>query len=268
MTQPLRKRRTDSKLGSGMIHLWLAFPDEIEDASLLAAYNNLMTSEERARGRRFRFARHRRQFAVTRALVRTTLSRYTTIEPCQWRFDKNQYGRPEIRKSQNTPGLRFNLSHTNGLVVCAVAQSVPEAKCAIGADVENIERKSTAIEIAERFFSDLESAALRNVPENIRRLRFFDYWTLKEAYIKARGMGLNLPLKQFSFHITNHAPLAISFAPELDDDPRYWQFWLLRPTQSHRIALAVRFKESACRLIVKKVTPLLAEQSFKCPIIH
>jgi len=267
MTLPLHKNCTALKLAPGEIHLWLAFSDEIRDASLFKAYNDLMTSEERARGRRFRFARHRRQFAVTRALVRTTLSRYSHIKPHQWRFDKNPYGRPGIKPPQNSSGLEFNLSHTDGLIVCAVTQGAPNSECAIGVDVENIERKGTAIEIAERFFSDRETADLRNVPEKARRLRFFDYWTLKEAYIKARGMGLTIPLKQFSFHISHLVPLAISFAPELEDDPRCWQFWLLRLTHRHQAALAVRFKQdSACQLVLKKVTPLLAEQSFVCPI--
>ncbi len=267
MTLPLHNKRATLKLAPGEIHLWITFPDEIKDASLFEAYDGLMTSEEQSRGRRFRFKRHQRQFALTRALVRTTLSRYHTIEPHQWRFGKNQYGRPDIKASQNALGLRFNLSHTDGLVVCAVIQSAPDAKYAIGVDVENTERKGTAIEIAERYFSDREVADLRNVSENKRRLRFFDYWTLKEAYIKARGMGLSIPLKQFSFHITPLAPLTISFAPELEDDPQCWQFRLLRPTQRHRVALAVRYKqESAYRLVLRKVTPLLSEESFECPI--
>ena len=251
------KKRAILKLAPGEVHLWLAFSDEIQEASLFQAYNDLMTSEEQARGRRFRFARHRCQFAVTRALVRTTLSRYSHIKPHEWRFDNNPYGRPEIKASQNSLGLRFNLSHTNGLVVCAVMQDKLKAECAIGVDVENIERKNAAIEIAERFFSEREFADIRNIPEKDRCLRFFDYWTLKEAYIKARGMGLSIPLKQFSFHITHQAPIAISFAPELEDDQRCWQFWLLRPTQRHRVALAVRLKHPRPgQLIVKKVTPL------------
>jgi len=267
MMRPFHKRRADLKLAPGMIHLWLAFPDEIEDPAILKTYNELMTSEERARQARFRFARHRRQFAVTRALVRTTLSRYSHIEPHQWRFDKNQYGRPEIKTSQNAPGLRFNLSHTDGLIVCAVTRTTPEAECAIGTDVENTERKSTTIEIAQRFFSNPESAALRRTPPEHRRSRFFDYWTLKEAYIKALGMGFNLPLKQFSFHITDQTPLSISFGPELEDNPRCWQFWLLQPTERHRVALALRLnKGTASQLVVKKIAPLSAEQSFECPI--
>jgi len=268
-TLPLQKKCVVLKLAPGEIHLWLAFSDEIEDASLFEAYNDLMTSEERARGKRFRFARHRRQFAVTRALVRTTLSRYSHIKPHEWRFDKNPYGRPGIKPSQNLSGLEFNLSHTNGLIVCAVTQGAPKSEFAIGFDVENNERKNAGIEIAERFFSDREAEDLRNVPEKARRLRFFDYWTLKEAYIKARGMGLNIPLKQFSFHIAHEAPLSISFAPELEDNPRCWQFWLLRLTHRHQAALAVRFKQASdCQLVLKKVTPLLTEQSFECPVIR
>ncbi|MEA1968719.1 MAG: 4-phosphopantetheinyl transferase, partial [Thermodesulfobacteriota bacterium] len=95
----------------------------------MKVYYGLMTSEERVRCNRFRFARHQHQFTVTRALVRTTLSRYSHLQPHEWRFDKNKYGRPEIKGEQNSLGLRFNLSHTNGLIVCGLIKDAPKAEC-------------------------------------------------------------------------------------------------------------------------------------------
>ena len=132
-------------------------------------------------------------------------------------------------------GLRFNLSHTDGLVVCLVA-----VEREIGVDVEHTARAgSVGIEIAERFSSPSEVAELRSLPFADQRSRFFDYWTLKEAYIKARGLGLHLPLDQFSFHLgltpvtpereptRQHGapgpgpapPIRISFGPRIPDDP-------------------------------------------------
>ncbi len=278
----------------GEIHLWVVFLDEINDVDLLKKYYELMTSEERRCGDRFRFAKHRHQYVVTRALVRTTLSKYCRTPPHQWLFNKNQYGRPEIDSTQNSLGLKFNLSHADGMIVCGVirdvsvwdvsgrdvsgrdvsgrdvsGQDVHGEECTIGADVENIDRKCGSIAIGERFFSEYEAADLRHFSNKERQLRFFEYWTLKEAYIKACGMGLSIPLKQFSFHITRKAPLTISFAPELNDDPKSWRFWLIKPTKSHQIALAVRFKtKSTCQPVIKKVTPLLAEQALECSIIQ
>ncbi len=247
------------------VHVWIAFPDQIKDASLYKAYSAMMTKEERERGRRYRFARHRRQFALTRALVRTTLSRYSQVKPHEWRFEHNQYGRPSIQASQNRLGMQFNLAHTNGLVACAVIRDAPDDHRMVGVDVENTERRGATVEIAKRYFSDREIADLRKTAEAKQRLRFFEYWTLKEAYIKARGMGLAIPLKQFSFHIRSRTPLSISFSSELHDDPQAWRFWLLRPTPQHGAALALRSEAAQFRKpVLRKTTPLLSEEAFAC----
>lgn len=257
--------RARLQLERNAVHVWVAFPDEITDASLYKAYSNLMTAKERERGRRYRFARHRRQFVLTRALVRTTLSRYSKVEPHEWRFVQNQYGRPSIQTSQNHLGLKFNLAHTNGLVACAVIRDASGDNRMVGVDVENTARRGATVEIAKRYFSDREIADLRQTPEAKQRKRFFEYWTLKEAYIKARGMGLAIPLKQFSFHIRSQVPLSIAFTSELYDDPRAWRFWLIRPTPQHGAALALRSESVPFgRLVLRKTTPLMAEEMFEC----
>ena len=209
------------ELNPNEIHLWFAFPDEIQATDLLFAYEKLMTEDEHTKQRRFYFARHRHQYLIARALVRSTLSRYTGIEPCCWRFSKNKYGRPEILSPKGLRPLRFNLSHTDGLIVCAVV-----LRQDIGVDVEDMERKNTPLKCADRFFSSQEVRDLYKLSESMKRDGFYDYWALKESYIKARGMGLSIPLEQFSFHIAENEPLRISFDPRLEDDPDHWQFLL------------------------------------------
>jgi 4'-phosphopantetheinyl transferase len=246
------------ELDSHEIHLWLAFPDEIQDADLLLAYEQMMMPEERTRQQRFHFAKHRHQHLITRALVRTTLSRYANIEPHNWRFSKNDYGRPEIILQKGVPPLRFNLSHTDGLIICGVVLEQD-----IGVDVENMKRKGETVEIADRFFSQKEVEDLHAVPSANRQARFFDYWTLKESYIKARGMGLSLPLEQFTFHISENEPLRISFDSRLHDEPNKWQFWLLRPTPHHKMAISVcQQTNKHIRLVIKKVVPLKSVTHF------
>jgi 4'-phosphopantetheinyl transferase len=252
------------KLTPHEIHLWLAFPNEIKDSELLSAYEKQMSPEEVAQQKRFRFPKHRHQYLITRALVRTTLSRYTQISPHHLRFSKNKYGRPEIVAKEGMPSLRFNLSHTNDLIVCGIV-----LKQDIGIDVEHKERNGATIDIANRFFSKKEVKDLYAIPEKERRDRFFDYWTLKESYIKARGMGLSLPLEQFTFHISENKPLQISFEPELHDDPEQWQFWLLKPTPHHKIAISVcRKANKPYQLITRKVVPLVGEEAFFCTVIN
>ena len=245
------------------IHLWFAFPDEIQDDALISEYQKLMTPDERVRHQRFHFAKHRHQYLIARALVRTILSGYSGIKPQYLRFTENTYGRPEIEGNEYLPPFRFNLSHTEGLIFCAVV-----LKHDIGVDVEDMERPEVSPAIAERFFSPREVEELNNLPERLKRNRFFDYWTLKESYIKARGMGLSIPLEQFSFHLSENELIRVSFDPPLNEEPKDWTFWLLRPTHRHKAALSIhQGSRKFYPLLIKKVIPLIKEQDLACPIV-
>jgi 4'-phosphopantetheinyl transferase len=233
------------------VHLWYVLPEQVTDERLLAAYRALMSPDEQARNARFVFPKGRHEHLVTRALVRTTLSQYVpAVHPRDWAFATGPFGRPEIAGPACEPPLRFNLSHTDGLIACLVAVDRE-----VGVDVEDATRAiSDGLVIADRYFSASEVVELRSLPAAAQPSRFFDYWTLKEAYIKARGLGLQLPLDQFSFHLTTEdsgtthptdrpatePQITISFGPQIDDDPESWQFALLRPTLRHRLAVAIR----------------------------
>jgi 4'-phosphopantetheinyl transferase len=258
----LRKNNPAERLQPDEIHLWFSFPEKIQGDALLAEYQQLMTPDERKRHQRFHFAKHRHQFLISRALVRTTLSRCTGIAPEHLRFSENDYGRPEIILDEQLPPIRFNLSHTEGLIVCAVV-----LKHDIGVDVEHRQRRVVSEKIAKRFFSSTEVGELESLPEQNKRDRFFKYWTLKESYIKARGMGLSIPLDKFSFHLANNKPIRISFDPELEDDPNRWQFRLLNPTPVHQTALSIHQESrTSCPLTIKRVVPLIEEENFHCPV--
>ena len=249
------------------VDIWLAFPNEINDPDLLAQYQILLNEQERCRQQRFHFARHRQQYLITRALVRTTLSRYAPIRPQDWQFVHNEHGRPDIAPGQIGQALQFNLSHTDGLIACAVALD-----CELGVDVEDSQRDARTVDIAERFFSAQECYDLRALDRALQADRFFDYWTLKESYIKARGMGLAIPLGQFSFHLNSEQPdraIRISFDQRLQDDPRRWQFRLLRLTERYRLALCasvatqnVTPQTSGLQLTLRKVVPLHSVECF------
>jgi len=222
-------------LAANEAHLWRVDPKAITDPEIRQAYWNLMTPQEQEKQQRFYFAKGRQEYLVTRALVRSVLSRYYAAEPAAWRFKENRYGRPEIDTPAQAAHLRFNLSHTDGLIVCLVARELE-----IGVDVENITRQTRSLEIAESHFSRQEVMDLSALPKERQHNRFFEYWTLKEAYIKARGMGLALPLGQFSFHLEAGCPVRISFGPQIDDDPEAWQFAQRFPTPDHLMAVAIR----------------------------
>jgi 4'-phosphopantetheinyl transferase len=217
------------------VHVDLVSPDDPEIRPHLDAYEALLTPEEQERMTRFLFAGDRRRFLITRAHVRTMLSRYAKVNPTDWRFMANVHGRPEILdRPAGVPDLRFNLSHTEGLIACAVTVGRE-----VGVDVEYIDRRLTH-DVAGRFFAPREVVDLRSLPVADQPRVFYDYWTLKEAYIKARGFGLALPLGDFAFHLAPPAPVTITFEPSLNDDPATWQFEQAWPTPQHRLGLAIR----------------------------
>jgi 4'-phosphopantetheinyl transferase len=219
------------------IHLWCADPDDVRSDHAYAAALAIITAEERRRLERFIFARDRLIYLATRALVRTVLSRYETVAPAAWRFTISSHGRPEVADHDERP-LRFNLSNTTGLVVCAVVREVD-----VGVDVEHVGRATAPLEVAERFFAPAEVSALRALPPDEQHRRFYDYWTLKESYIKARGLGLTLPLDQFAFVLEPGRPPRIEIHPALGDDGGSWQFDQQQPTADHLVAVCVRRRD-------------------------
>jgi 4'-phosphopantetheinyl transferase len=232
------------------VHVDLLRDDHAEAVSQLDAYRALLTDDEHARMMRLVFDRDRRRFLLTRALVRTTLSRYCAIAPADWRFIANVHGRPEILdRPAGVPDLRFNLSHTEGLIACAVTIGRE-----VGVDVEHVGRRLTH-DIAARFFAPREVADLHRLPLAEQARVFFDYWTLKEAYIKARGFGLALPLGDFAFTLNPPAPPRITFEPALQDDPDTWQFMQDWPTPQHRLGLAVRRDGADLPARIREVVP-------------
>jgi 4'-phosphopantetheinyl transferase len=224
---------TQITLPENTVDLWLVQPYDLTDADLLLAYDKLMNEQEREKQQRYRFASDRHDALITRAFARTVLSKYAAVAPQDWQFVKGDKGKPEIA---NPPlPLRFNISHTKGLIVCAVALRVD-----LGVDVEYIKRKTSTVKIAEYKFSPTEVAELKSLPEAHQRNRFFDYWTLKESYIKAVGGGLSIPLDEFSFTIKDDNDITIAFDEKRNDDASQWQSWLMHATQDHRIALSLK----------------------------
>lgn len=219
-------------LDSGTAEIWLTSMAAVDEA-LLQRYLPLLSQTERARWERFRVAGARDQYLIGRALLRTSLSRYAEVPYSAWRFETNEYGCPLVAEPAAHRDLRFNLSHTDGLVACAVTRQND-----IGVDVENTERDVDPIALAAAVFAPAEMADVAATPPEGRRARFFCYWTLKEAYIKARRMGISLPLKGFWFELDG-AGARIRFDATCPDQPERWHFEQSRPTAMHRLAIAL-----------------------------
>jgi 4'-phosphopantetheinyl transferase len=189
-----------------------------------------LSDDERARWQRYKFDKHRREYLATHALARTALSSHHPLAPEAWRFQLNEYGKPWIDPDC---GLCFNLSNSTGLVVCLIGTGDE-----VGVDVEPRIRAGSIIEIAHRMFSQRELKQLGDLPGDERPERALHLWTLKEAYIKARGIGLALPLKKFSFLFEDSRRIRLEIDASLGDDPARWRFCILEIAQ-HCVALMV-----------------------------
>jgi 4'-phosphopantetheinyl transferase len=253
------------KIAPNEVHLWYARDEEIVDHDLLVKYHDILSDEERAQQKRFYFEKHRHQYLITRALVRSVLSLYVeTISPEAWQFKKNNHNKPYIKNSPLPFALNFNLSHTEKMVVLAVTLDRN-----IGVDVEFLLRRDTGLEIAKRHFSETEFQDLCAIPAERQKRRFFELWTLKEAYIKACGMGLAIPLHHFSYSFPGPAEVQISFDLNRDDHPRYWNLWQIQPDETHIAGLAIHSTGTGERyhLSMREIVPLKSIQEVDYPIL-
>lgn len=225
------------------VDLFFSEPDAVSEAGFARAVACL-DDAERARAARFRFERDRRLYVVAHALLRRALAERLGIQVTALGFTYNAHGRPELDETLH-PGteLRFSLAHAHGMAVCALTH-----RHDIGVDVEPIDRE-LPWSVAERCFASSELEDLRCQPDAARPERFFTYWTLKEAYVKARGIGLSLPVERAAFGISTHG---IDFRPDpkLEPVPSAWRFEAFRIGATHRVALAVR-ADTPVRVILR-----------------
>ncbi|MGA9966924.1 MAG: 4'-phosphopantetheinyl transferase superfamily protein [Terriglobales bacterium] len=238
--EPLR--HLDGILPDDEVHVWhvdLVAWDQEADWLL-----ELLSAEEQERAARFKFPGPRNQYLISRALLRRALGRYLKIEGHEVRFRTATNGKPELAAASD---LRFNLSHTQGATVFAITR-----KRHVGVDVERMRKDTNAMELAERFFSRPEVRWLRSQPGSEVIASFFSCWTAKEAYIKAQGEGLSMPLSSFGV-VPSPAGAGSKLQLEVYDDPeesKRWFMWRLDIGPDLRAALAV--DGESCRVRVGK----------------
>jgi 4'-phosphopantetheinyl transferase len=251
-------------LDSGQVHLSCCFYAAITDQHLLDAYWDVLSGPEREREGGFYFPEDRRCYRITRALVRTVLARHADIDARDWRFVTNGYGKPEIANdSVAARRISFNVTHTRSLIVVAVARRP------VGVDAENVLRGDVSIDLADRFFSAREAAALRALPRERQQKRFFEYWTLKEAYIKARGKGLSIPLDSFCFDLPGERGIELSVESEEDPAPSRWRFQQLAAGTHYLIAVCAQTSTGEhMELLVRNETPLVSTCASDCVLLR
>lgn len=199
--------------------LWWVNPETMVVSPAALA---LLSEQERAQHQRFIPPKKRHEYLATRVLVRSVLGRALDVEPQTLQFTANAWGRPTLWPAAP---LHFNVSHTDGLLVCLVSPN-PE----IGVDTERLARATDLLALAPNVFAPQELSDLAALPAGEQAHRAVWLWTLKESYIKARGMGMALALDGFAFRFdTDRVRLEVS--PALEDDGARWQF------QTHQLGL-------------------------------
>ncbi len=213
------------------IDVW-HFPVEDVSDTLQAVMRSCLTEEEKIRVSKFVRPVDRVLHLCARALLRHVLSRYRDVLPSEWRFTKNEYGKPFVTNLADDNALYFNLSHTKGMVVCAVAKHE-----AVGVDVESIDRDLDCLRLAESVFAPAEIRALQACDVAKRAELFYRFWTLKESYIKAVGMGLSHPLDNFWFDVSDDQNITLNF--RADANKRSGGFYQKLMPNNYMIALGV-----------------------------
>jgi 4'-phosphopantetheinyl transferase len=204
----------------------------LDDAAIKFAERQL-SAEEMGRRDRLHFEDDRRDFTIAHDLLRRALSRHVKVPPTYWHFAINDHGKPSIESTDpRLRALSFSLSHTRGCVACATAGNAP-----VGIDVESISKSQLSQCLADRFFSERESSWLRQYPDDLRGTRFTELWTLKEAFLKATGLGLGKSLADFSFHMGDHN--RIEFSAPSGFKSGEWHFGVFEPFSNVRLAVAV-----------------------------
>jgi 4'-phosphopantetheinyl transferase len=195
----------------------------------------LLSPDERGRADRFAFSDLRRRFVVGRGALRSILARYTGTPAAAIRFRYGPRGKPALDQTPHRDAVRFNLANSHELALVGVARGRE-----LGIDVEWTGRPITDPEqIAEQFFSPAERAALRAIPPPLRLDAFYTCWTRKEAYIKALGDGLALPLDAFDVSLAPDAPAALLAGRGPAAGVDRWSLRALDPGPGYRAALVV-----------------------------
>ena len=245
------------------IDVWCTFLADIDAAGLWRNYTALLDEGERRRARALRRAADRRRHVAARALVRTVLSGYLSPAAQDWRFVADAHGRPQLSPEHRLPELQFNIAHTAGLVVLAVTVGG-----ALGVDVETPRRRTDTVAL-ERYFAPEERAALEALPAAARRRGFFEVWTLKEAYLKARGLGLRVPLESFAFEFGAPAGVTLQVTAACADTPQRWALAQLSLRGRYLLALcAERRTPSPLAVRLYETVPLGAVRLLQAPVLR
>jgi 4'-phosphopantetheinyl transferase len=223
-------------LASNEVHLHQVDLAAIADEE--ARWQKFLSADERQRAVRFHFARDRQHFVAARAMLRTFLGKYLGVDPIELSFSYSEKGKPHLSEPHTTTGLTFNLSHSGGIALYAFSLHRD-----LGIDVEQIRKDYEVDGISRRFFSAHEQKQLAALPVPEKPEAFLRCWTRKEAYIKATGDGLSLPLSQFDVSLDpGNTDALVATRPDPEEAIR-WRLTDVPVITGYASALCVRGRD-------------------------
>jgi len=219
------------ELAEGEIHVWRASLDLNKE--ILARCASVLSQDEKLRASRFLFPGDRDHFVAARGILRELLGKYAVSSPALLEFQYGQHGKPSLRTESGESPIRFNLSHSRGLAVYAFARHRE-----LGIDLEPIRPEFAGEAIAERHFSPREVEEWHRLSPELRAEAFFLCWTRKEAYVKAKGEGLQIPLASFSVTLTPGQPVELQSV-----DCARWRLHSFEPAPGYTAAIVGEEKD-------------------------
>lgn len=215
------------------IHIWCASLDQ--PVSQFQRLKQTLSMDEQMRAERFHFKQDRKHFIISRGILRTILGRYLNMKPNQLKFCYGKNGKPALAGTFRNRTIHFNISHSEAVGLYAFTQDSE-----IGVDIEHIRDISEMEQIAEHFFSVRENAIFSALPKSEKRETFFKCWTCKEAFIKAIGNGLSIPLEKFDVSIVPGEPVKLISIEGDQKRAARWSIQELKPAPGYVAAFALQ----------------------------
>ncbi len=220
-------------LRSNEVHVWIASLDISEGQYYIL--RDTLSDEELERAARFRFEKDRKRFTSARGILRSLLSGYLDTDANKISISYGRYGKPQLSPGSSAIPVHFNLAHAHSRALFAFALDRD-----VGVDIEFMRRDVAQDDIAERFFSPHEKAALDSLPPDMKRKGFFTCWSRKEAFLKATGKGLSFGLDRVEVTVNPESPASVLSIGGSKEDAAGWSLQDIPADEDYSAALAVK----------------------------